>query len=312
MSMNTGTATDTKPQQTVLITGANGQLGYELQKTAPAHIRIIATGSDTLDITRSRQISLALEQYAPDCIINAAAYTAVDKAESDPEAAYLVNNTAAALLAQAIVARIEDGKPAIKLIQVSTDFVFDGQQATPYTTDSATDSPLGVYGASKLAGEQAVARYLPDALIVRTSWLYSAHGNNFVKSMLRLMQEKDQLGIVYDQVGSPTWAATLANTIWILFDQNSRGIYHCSDNGVASWYDFAAAIQEQAVELGLLNQSIPLRPIRSSEYPTPAKRPAYSVMDKSATEQVLGETLPHWRKSLHSMLTELKQQTDNA
>nr|CAA6828658.1 MAG: dTDP-4-dehydrorhamnose reductase (EC [uncultured Thiotrichaceae bacterium] len=299
-------------QKTVLITGANGQLGYELQKTAPAHIRVIATDSETLDITRSRQISLALEEHEPDCIINAAAYTAVDKAESDSETAYLINNTAAALIAQAITTRIEDGKPAIKMIQVSTDFVFDGQQATPYTPDSPTHSPLGVYGASKLAGEQAVARYLPDALIVRTSWLYSAHGNNFVKSMLRLMQEKEQLGIVYDQVGSPTWAATLADTIWALFDQNSRGIYHCSDNGVASWYDFAAAIQEQAVELGMLKQSIPLNPIRSSEYPTPAQRPAYSVMDKSTTEQVTGNTLPHWRTSLHLMLTELKQQTDNA
>lgn len=311
-SQDASMTADTGAPKTVLITGADGQLGYELQKTAPAPIRIIATGRDSLDITRSRQISLTIEQYQPDCIINAAAYTAVDKAEDDQQQAYLINNTAAALIAQAIVSRMEDGKPTIKLIQVSTDFVFDGQQSTPYTTDAATDNPLGVYGASKLAGEQAVARYLPDALIVRTSWLYSTHGNNFVKSMLRLMQEKEQLGIVYDQVGSPTWADTLARTIWALFEQNSRGIYHCSDNGVASWYDFAAAIQEQALESGLLSQKIPLRPIRSSEYPTPAKRPAYSVMDKAATEQVLGTTLPHWRTSLNSMLKELKQQTDNA
>ncbi|MGB1010302.1 MAG: SDR family oxidoreductase, partial [Thiolinea sp.] len=184
----------------VLLTGANGQLGYELQQSAPATINLIATSSETLDITRSRQINLAIEQYQPDCIINAAAYTAVDKAESDDEQAYLVNNTAPALIAQAIAARAEKGQ-RIQLIQVSTDFVFDGQQATPYTPDTETNSPLGVYGASKLAGEQAVTRYLPDALIIRTSWLYSAHGNNFVKSMLRLMQEKEQLGIVYDQVG---------------------------------------------------------------------------------------------------------------
>ncbi|MGB1012455.1 MAG: SDR family oxidoreductase, partial [Thiolinea sp.] len=128
---------------------------------------------------------------------------------------------------------------------------------------------------------------------------------------LRLMQEKEQLGIVYDQVGSPTWANTLANTIWGLFAQNAAGIYHCSDNGVASWYDFAAAIQEEAVGLDLLNKTIPLRPIRSSEYPTPAQRPAYSVMDKSATEGLLGSTLPHWRVSLRKMLNQLKQQTDN-
>jgi dTDP-4-dehydrorhamnose reductase len=302
----------TADKKTVLITGADGQLGYELQKTAPPHIRIIATDVDILDITRSRQISLALEQYQPDCIINGAAYTAVDKAEADHDNAYLINSTAPALIAQAIAARIEDGKPAVKLIQISTDFVFDGQQPTPYRPDAATHNPLGVYGASKLAGEQAVARYLPDALIIRTSWLYSAHGNNFVKSMLRLMQDREQLGIVYDQVGSPTWAATLAQTTWALFDQNASGIYHCSDNGVASWYDFAAAIQEQALELGLLNQAIPLRPIRSSEYPTPAQRPAYSVMDKSTTETTLGHTLPYWRDSLHSMLEELKRQTDNA
>lgn len=294
----------------VLLTGANGQLGYELQQSAPATINLIATSSETLDITRSRQINLAIEQYQPDCIINAAAYTAVDKAESDDEQAYLVNNTAPALIAQAIAARAEKGQ-RIQLIQVSTDFVFDGQQATPYTPDAETNSPLGVYGASKLAGEQAVTRYLPDALIIRTSWLYSAHGNNFVKSMLRLMQEKEQLGIVYDQVGSPTWANTLANTIWGLFAQNAAGIYHCSDNGVASWYDFAAAIQEEAVGLDLLNKTIPLRPIRSSEYPTPAQRPAYSVMDKSATEGLLGSTLPHWRVSLRKMLNQLKQQTDN-
>lgn len=299
-------------QQTVLITGANGQLGYELQKTVPAHIRLIATDVDTLDITRSRQISQAIEQHQPDCIINGAAYTAVDKAEEDDETAYLINNTAAALIAQAIAARIEQGHPAIRMIQVSTDFVFDGEQSTPYLPDAPTDNPLGVYGASKLAGEQSVMKYLPDALIVRTSWLYSAHGHNFVKSMLRLMQEKEELGIVYDQIGSPTWAATLAETIWTLLDQNTSGIYHCSDNGVASWYDFAAAIQELALESGLLTQAIPLKPIRSHAYPTPAQRPAYSVMDKATTEQQLGRTLPHWRDSLRAMLDELKQTTDKA
>ncbi|MEZ5447995.1 MAG: sugar nucleotide-binding protein [Thiolinea sp.] len=155
-------------------------------------------------------------------------------------------------------------------------------------------------------------RYLPEALVIRTSWLYSAHGHNFVKSMLRLMQEKEQLGIVYDQVGSPTWAATLATTIWSLLDQQASGIHHCSDNGVASWYDFAAAIQALALELGLLDKVIPLRPIRSHEYPTPAQRPSYSVMDKSATEALLGRTLPYWRDSLRAMLEELKQNTDKA
>lgn len=294
--------------QTVIVTGAGGQLGYELQQSVPAHVKLIALDSKALDITSSRQINQAIEQHQPDCIINAAAYTAVDKAEDDDEQAWLVNNTAPALIAQAIAARAEQGH-SISIVQISTDFVFDGQQATPYSTDAPTDSPLGVYGASKLAGEQAVAKYLPDALIIRTSWLYSAHGHNFVKSMLRLMQEKEQLGIVYDQLGSPTWALTLAQTTWGLIEQNASGIHHCSDNGVASWYDFAAAIQEEANHIGLLDKSIPLRPIRSSEYPTPAQRPAYSVMDKSTTEATLGTTLPYWRSSLRQMLKQLKQQT---
>ena len=294
--------------KTVIVTGASGQLGYELQQSVPAHVNLVPLNSAELDITQSRQINLALEQYQPDCIINAAAYTAVDKAEDDDEQAWLVNNTAPALIAQAVAKKAEQGQH-IKMIQISTDFVFDGQQATPYTTDTTTDNPLGVYGASKLAGEQAVARYLPDALIIRTSWLYSAHGNNFVKSMLRLMNEKEQLGIVYDQVGSPTWANTLAQTAWGLLEQNASGIYHCSDNGVASWYDFAAAIQEEANTVGLLAKNIPLRPIRSSEYPTPAQRPAYSVMDKSATEATLNTVLPHWRHSLRQMLNQLQQQS---
>ena len=299
--------TSNQNSKTVLVTGAGGQLGYELQQSVPSDIRLVPMTSAALDITSSRQVNLAIDEHQPDCIINAAAYTAVDKAETDDERAWLVNNTAPALIAQAIAARAEQGQQ-IQLIQVSTDFVFDGQQATPYLPDSETDSPLGVYGASKLAGEQAVARYVPGALIVRTSWLYSTHGNNFVKSMLRLMRDKDQLGIVYDQIGSPTWANTLAETLWGLFRQNAAGIYHCSDNGVASWYDFAAAIQEEALELGLLTDNIALRPIRSSEYPTPAKRPAYSVMDKAATESLLGKTLPHWRVSLRSMLNQLAKQ----
>ncbi len=296
----------TDKTQTVLLTGAGGQLGYELQQSIPEHINLVALDSTGLDITSSRQINLSIDQHRPDCIINAAAYTAVDRAEEDDERAWLVNNTAPALIAQAIAARAEQGQ-SIKMVQISTDFVFDGQQATPYTTDTATDNPLGVYGASKLAGEQAVTRYLPDVLIIRTSWLYSMHGNNFVKSMLRLMNEKDQLGIVYDQIGSPTWANTLAKTTWNLLERNSSGIYHCSDNGVASWYDFAAAIQEEAKTLGLLEKKIPLRPIRSSEYPTPAQRPAYSVMDKSTTEATLGKTLPYWRSSLRLMLNQLQQ-----
>lgn len=284
----------------VLLTGAQGQLGYELQKTSPDNVSLTSTDYDTLDITNAQQINDAIAQHRPDVLINAAAYTAVDKAEDDAEAAANLNGIAAGLLAKACASQ------NIKLVQVSTDFVFNGKQSTPYTPD-AQCSPLGEYGKSKLAGEQAVQQYAPTALIVRTSWLYSAHGNNFVKSMIRFMNERDELGIVYDQVGSPTWAETLALCLWSLIKNDAQGIMHCSDNGVASWYDFAIAIQEEARQRGLITTPATIKPIRSIAYPTPAERPAFSVMDKSDTENTIGRTLPHWRESLRSMLDELKE-----
>lgn len=295
--------------QKVLVTGANGQLGYELQQTQPLGVEIIATDYQTLDITNPAQIAAALEQYQPDLVINAAAYTAVDKAESDQANAQRLNGDAAGLIAQA-VAKANSHK-LTKLVHISTDFVFDGTTSLPYAPDAAA-APLGVYGATKLSGEQQVQQQLPAALIIRTSWLYSTHGHNFVKSMLRFMQERAQLGIVYDQVGSPTWARTLAHTIWALATKEVQGILHCSDNGVASWYDFAMAIQEEAYRLGLLAKRIPIHPIRSSAYPTPAQRPAFSVMDKSLTETALGYRLPYWRDSLQAMLNELNQSTPKA
>lgn len=290
----------------VLVTGANGQLGYELQHTVPRDVELTATDHQTLDITNAAQIAAALAQYQPDLVINAAAYTAVDKAESDQANAQCLNGDAAGLLAQA-VANANQVKPT-RFVHISTDFVFDGSSSLPYAPDAAT-APLGIYGATKLNGERQIQQHLPEALIIRTSWLYSTHGHNFVKSMLRFMQEREQLSVVYDQVGSPTWARTLANTIWVLVAKNATGILHCSDNGVASWYDFAVTIQEEAYRLGMLNNRIPINPIRSSAYPTPAKRPAFSVMDKSLTEERLGYRLPYWRDSLQSMLTELNQST---
>ena len=296
----------------VLVTGANGQLGSELQATCPATITLIPTDYQTLDITQPSHVAAALDEYQPDVIINAAAYTAVDKAESDVERAYAINHLAAQTLAQAVnqtvAERSRSGRGGIYLLHVSTDFVFDGLQSTPYFPDSPA-KPLGVYGTSKLAGEQAVLEHCPTAAVVRTAWLYSAYGNNFVKTMLRLMAERDTLGVVADQIGSPTWAATLANTLWSFVAQQPQGILHCADNGVASWYDFAVAIQEEALACGLLSKAIPIKPLRSDEYPTPARRPAFSVMDKRASEALLGYTLPHWRISLRQMLTELKQQS---
>lgn len=286
----------------VLVTGANGQLGLELQATCPDGITLIAAGRDTLDISNPEQVAAALAEHQPDAIINAAAYTAVDKAESDEANAYAINHTATATLAQLA------HQQGIYLVHVSTDFVFDGQQSTPYAPHAATN-PQGVYGASKLAGEQAVQAHCPTAAIIRTSWLYSAYRGNFVKTMLRLAAERDALGVVVEQAGSPTWTHTLANTIWVFIKQKPQGIFHCSDQGVASWYDFAVAIQEEAYQLGLLSKTVPVKPLLTAEYPTPARRPAYSVLDKRSTESILGYTLPHWRVSLRQMLAELKQQT---
>jgi dTDP-4-dehydrorhamnose reductase len=286
----------------VLVTGANGQLGYELARSCPDGVEIIPTDADTLDITDADAVEAAFEQHRPDRVINGAAYTAVDKAESDTDAATAINATAAGTIAR------HCAQHSVRMVQISTDFVFGGLQSTPYLPDAAT-RPVNVYGATKREGELSVLRELPDALIIRTSWLYSAHGNNFVKSMLNLMQSKDQLGIVVDQAGSPTWAATLADVTWKLMEKHAKGIYHCADNGIASWYDFAVAIQEEAMTAGLLHKAIPVKPIRTEEYPTPATRPAYSVMDKQSTETLLGESLPHWRVSLRKMLAELEQKT---
>lgn len=288
----------------ILVTGANGQLGSELQATCPTHITLIPTDYTTLDITDTAQVQTVLDQHQPDIVINAAAHTAVDKAESEAELAYAINHTAASTLAQQATQR------GFYLLHVSTDFVFDGMQSSPYTPNAAPQ-PLSVYGASKLAGEQVVQTHCPTAVIVRTSWLYSAYGNNFVKTMLRLMAERDSLGVIADQIGTPTWTRTLSDTLWLFIEQKPQGIFHCGDNGVASWYDFAIAIQEEALALGLLHQAIPIKPLRTAEYPTPAHRPAYSVMDKRATENLLGHTFPHWRVSLRQMLAQYQQQAIN-
>lgn len=285
----------------ILLTGANGQLGSELQATCPAHITLVATDRDTLDLTDAAQLIATLDKVRPDIVINAAAYTAVDKAETDKANAYLINHAAANTLAS------EAAHFGYYLLHISTDFVFDGLQSSPYLPD-APANPLSVYGASKRAGERDVLGHCPNAAVVRTSWLYSAYGNNFVKTMLRLMAERESLGVVADQIGTPTWTRTLSDTLWSFVVQKPQGIFHCSDNGVASWYDFAIAIQEEALALRLLNKAIPVKPLRTEEYPTPARRPAYSVMDKRATETLMDCTFAHWRPRLREMLIQLQQQ----
>jgi len=283
----------------VLITGGNGQLGFELARCAPVSAQLLLTDRDQLDISDCAQVLDLVAEQRPAVIINAAAYTAVDNAESEPEAAQAVNGTGAANLATAAKAH------GATLVQVSTDFVFDGSRSTPYAPD-ATPAPRSVYGATKLAGEQAVLHALgAQALILRTAWVYSSHGHNFVKTILRLAADKPQLGIVADQVGSPTWAGGLARAIWRALDKGVTGIHHWTDAGVASWYDFAVAIQEEALQLGLLDKQIPILPIRTEDYPVPAARPPYSVLNKHHTWSALDMYADHWRVALRGMLSEL-------
>ncbi len=285
----------------VLLVGGSGQLGRELQHCKPADMELLALGSQELDLREARLVAARVDAFHPQVIINAAAYTAVDRAEREQEAAFAVNGQGAANLAQS--AR----SVGAYCIQVSTDFVFDGAQSRPYLPmDQA--NPLGVYGASKLAGEQlALAAYPEGVAVVRTAWLYSAFGNNFVTTMLRLMAERETIGVVADQVGTPTWAHSLAEALWQMCRVQPKGIWHWTDAGVASWYDFAVAIQEEGLGCGLLEREIPIRPISTVDYPTPAKRPAYSVLDKTETWAALEMTPSHWRQALRRMLLEYKE-----
>ncbi|WP_323847154.1 dTDP-4-dehydrorhamnose reductase [Microbulbifer magnicolonia] len=286
----------------ILITGKNGQLGRALQILAPQGVRPVFLGREELNISNPAAVASVLDKVRPEVLLNAAGYTAVDKAESDATEAFAVNAIGAESLALACK---EFG---VRLLHVSTDFVFDGLKSSPYTVQDPV-RPLGVYGESKVAGEEAVRAALPDAVIVRTAWLYSAHGNNFVNTMLRLMAERDQLGVVVDQIGTPTWAGTLARVLYALaYDGSARGVYHYTDAGAASWYDFAVAIYEEAKSVGLLpaDREIQIKPIATSEYPTAAIRPQYSVLDKKRLVSQLGLDLPHWRQTLRRALEEMK------
>lgn len=284
----------------VLITGGNGQLGWELQRCVPEGAEVFAFSSAALDITDENLVQKTIAEVKPEVIINGAAYTAVDKAEQEKERAYLVNSHGVANLAGCA------SQHKIRVVHVSTDFVFNGRSSTPYLPDDRTD-PLGVYGASKREGEQKLVGIMAEQklTIVRTAWVYSSHGMNFVKTMLRLMGEKEKLGVVADQIGSPTWAWGLARAIWQIIEKDISGLYHWTDAGVASWYDFAVAIQEEALAIGLLARGIPIAPLRTEEYPTPAARPAYSVLDKSRLWKKINATPTHWRASLREMLREV-------
>lgn len=279
-----------------LITGANGQLGRALQGCAPGGADVIATDVAELDICDADAVRAFVADHRPDVIINAAAYTAVDKAEGEEDAALRINAHAVANLSAA--ARNIDAR----FVHVSTDFVFDGRSGVPYAPDAPT-APISAYGRTKLAGEIAAG---PDALIVRTAWVYGVTGGNFVRTMLRLMAERDEVRVVADQIGTPTFAGALADALWTLDAARATGIHHYTDSGAASWYDFAVAIQEEALSLGLLTRAVPVLPIATSDYPTPAARPHYSVLDKASTFAILGAPAPHWRANLRHMLKEIQ------
>lgn len=281
----------------VLVAGAAGQLGRALAATAPAGVELVAPDEAAFDICSADSVAATVAAVRPALIVNAAAYTAVDRAESEPERAHAVNAEAAGRLAAAAA------QAGARFAHVSTDFVFDGTLARPYRPDDAPN-PLSVYGRSKLAGEQAVAAAHPGALILRTAWVHAAGGQNFVATMLRLMRERDEVRVVADQVGTPTHAASLARAIWALEAAGAEGIHHWTDAGVASWYDFALAVGEEALALGLLDRAVPVIPIATADYPTPARRPGFAVLDKAATWALIGPAA-HWRVELRQMLRAL-------
>jgi dTDP-4-dehydrorhamnose reductase len=279
----------------LLIAGAGGQLGRALQARVPAGASVVAPPEADFDIANAAQVAAVIAASGATHLVNAAAYTAVDKAESDLETARRINVDAVGILADA--ARTA----GLKFVHVSTDFVFDGRSNTPYAPDAPTN-PIGAYGITKRDGELAAGA---DALIVRTAWVYAAVGANFVHTMLRLMREREELRVVADQIGTPTHAASLAGAIWTLATHGATGTYHWTDAGAASWYDFAVAIQEEALVRGLLTRAIPVIPIRTVDYPTPAARPNYSVLDKTTTFAITGPAR-HWRDELRDCLTSMQ------
>ncbi len=280
-------------------------MASELLACAPAGWSVTAVSEADLDIRDSAAVDAAVAAIGPDLLLNAAAYTAVDRAESESALAYAVNRDGAANLARAAAA------VGARMAHVSTDFVFDGESCRAYLPDDAP-APLGVYGASKWAGEQAVLEAAPGALILRTAWVYSPHGGNFLKTMLRLMAARGAVSVVADQIGTPTSATTLARALWGLTLAGATGRHHYTDAGVASWYDFAQAIGEEAHASGLLAAAPRVTPIATADYPTPARRPAFGVLDKSSAWALLSEPSPHWRSALREVLARMPALTPSA
>ncbi len=285
----------------VLLIGAKGQVGQELQVTLPYLGEVISIGREELDLTNSEKIGQLIREIHPDYLVNAAAYTAVDKAETEPDLAYSINSIAPKIMAESAE------KIKTKFLHISTDYVFDGRKNTPYLETDLTN-PLGVYGQSKLRGEEEIKTVNSQAIILRTAWVYGSYGkSNFVKTMLRLGKEREELKVVVDQVGSPTWAKDIATAITHLLINvdNPPGIYNFTNSGVASWFDLTKAIFEEAKISGIPLKIQRVIPITTAEYPTPAVRPAYSVLSGQKISQQLGYIPPYWRDSLKAMLNQL-------
>ena len=283
----------------ILITGANGQLGNEMRTLSAGHPEhtYFFTDVQELDICDAGGVKTFVADNDIDIIVNCAAYTAVDKAEDNAELCDKLNHLAPGYLAEAAEAR------GAALVQISTDYVFDGTAHIPYTEDAPT-CPTSVYGRTKLAGEQLAMARCSRTMIIRTAWLYSTFGNNFVKTMLRLGRERDSLGVVFDQIGTPTYAADLATTIFTAIGKGIvPGIYHFSNEGVCSWYDFTLAIHRLA---GITTCKV--SPLHTNEYPARAPRPHYSVLDKTKLKQTLGIEIPHWEESLAQCIHRLEEQ----
>ncbi|WP_119137818.1 dTDP-4-dehydrorhamnose reductase [Pseudomonas reidholzensis] len=279
----------------ILVCGRNGQVAQALQRQLAGLGELHLLGRDQLDLSRPEDVRQPVRDLAPDLIINAAAYTAVDQAESEPQLAFAINAESPRVLAE------EAARLGAPLLHYSTDYVFDGSKASPYT-EQDTPNPLGVYGSSKLAGEQAISAVAGQHLILRTSWVYSLQGRNFLLTMQRLLQEKAQLRVVDDQIGAPTWAGTLAASTraliehWQAGEAGAWGTYHLTAQGETSWFGFAQAIAEQLEARGL--PCAELLPIASSEYPTPARRPCNSRLDCSRLAREWQVSQPHWRQAL--------------
>jgi dTDP-4-dehydrorhamnose reductase len=285
----------------ILVTGANGQLGREAVLALQAQERDVqGIDVDELDLAQTDQVADRIAGYKADWVINCAAYTQVDQAEQDSELAFLVNRDSAGEIAQGV--RRSGGR----MLHMSTDFVFDGGQSHPYSEDDEA-KPLGVYGRSKWEGEQRVRSILPNCIVLRTAWVYGIYGHNFVRTILRLAAERDELSIVDDQIGTPTWTMDIVNCMSALIESNAEGLFHFTNEGVASWYDFSVQILRLARQAGISLSATTVQPIPTERFPTPAPRPPYSVLSKKKIRGALNYSIPHWQESLESMLRDLHQ-----